>query len=165
MKCMKTKLALAIAAILFAGTAGAQQQPITLTPATAQALRNNAYNFAACASMVHFRSDAPFKNNAELQEQADRAIRASIELYNWLRLLRLGEAVDPPDSKFTRAQLADNYGVARADEAMADNQRQVQAGGRDYYGRALAYCTNTVFPQALPEALDLLKAAQNPQQP
>jgi hypothetical protein len=157
---MSRKLWFATVALLCAGVAGAQPL-LTLTPTTAQALRTDAYNFAGCAWMVHVRSDAPFKNNAELQKQAELAATASIELSNWLQLLKDGEALVPPTRKFTRAQLAAASGVARAAEAAADFQQRVRAGGENYYNRELAVCTSTVFLRQVPIALKFLKAAQS----
>ena len=167
---MKTKILLAATvALLVASVAGAQQQQtITLTPATAQALRNNAYNFATCASIMNFfMTEHPDSsaNTPEMQKQISLAAVAGTELFNWVHLSKEGDALDPPTKKFTQAQLMADYGAARSQAAIAHMQQQIRIGGPRYGAQIVNQCLDVVFPQQLPVAIDLLKAAQKSQQP
>jgi hypothetical protein len=141
---------------------------VTLTPATAQVLRNNAYNFTACASILGLIMDqhaGASSNTLEMRNQIKLAAMAGIETVNWLHLSKDGDALDPPGKKFTQAQLMDDYGVARSKEAIAHLQKQVQIGGPRYAAQIVNLCVDVVFPQYLPEGIKLLKAVEKPQQP
>lgn len=143
-----------IAALLFAGTAGAQQIT-TVTPQLVKSLSERAWNLAACTVEVGVYHHP----NPQTVQQLKTAMAVSIGLYNFLHLTKDGEALLNSDHiaavHFTDVELTADYGLRRAKRAALEFQQKAH-GDAEYQKGVLALCLAVVLPKDLPSALQFI---------